>query len=392
MIRAVPHPFDAVSEVELRRRRSAKWARFPEDVLPAWVAEMDFPMAGPIRAALHAAIDGDDVGYAYAGDLGEVFGRFAAARWGWSVSPGDVLLVPDVVTGLEKLLEVVTRPGDGVVIEPPVYAPFAGTTKAMGRVVVETPMLPPSPGVRDRWSLDLEAVERAYAGGAKAHVLCSPHNPTGVVHRREELARVAELAARHGVVVLSDEIHAPLTLPGAAHVPFPCVSEDARRVGIVLTSASKTWNLAGLKAAQLVASSDETRAVLAKLPEETPYHAGHLGVIAAKVAFTEGEPWRAEALAALARNRTLLGELLAAHLPAVTWVPMEASYLAWLDCRDLGLGHDPARVFLAEGRVALSPGPSFGTGGTGYVRLNVATTATLLEEAVRRMAAGAPRR
>ena len=379
------HPFDAISEATLRRRRSAKWARFPADVLPAWVAEMDFPLAPVIKTALREALEIDDTGYAFQGDLGAVFARFAEATWAWRVAPEDVFLVPDVVTGLAALLQVTTAPGDRVVIEPPVYAPFAGTVEELGRVVVETPMLAPrSEG--EPWSLDLEAVERAYASGAKAHVLCSPHNPTGVVHPRAQLARIAELAVRYGVVVLSDEIHAPLTLAGATHVPFPAVSEEARRCSIVLTSASKTWNLAGLKAAQLVAGGEEGRRILAKLPPETPYHAGHLGVLAAKVAFTEGEAWRREALAALARNRTLLGELLRAHLPAVRWTPMDASYLAWLDCRGLGLGDDPARAFLERGRVALSPGPSFGTGGLGYARLNIATTRGLLEEAVRRMA------
>lgn len=379
------HPFDAITEATLRLRRSAKWARFPEDVLPAWVAEMDFPVAAPVKAALRAAIDLDDTGYAFPEDLGAVLARFAETTWGWRFSAQDVVLVPDVVTGLGALLQVVTAPGDGVVIEPPVYAPFAGTIRELGRSVVETPLIAPR-GAGDRWSLDLDAVERAYAAGAKAHVLCSPHNPTGVVHPRAHLARIAELAVRYGVVVLSDEIHAPLTLAGAEHVPFPAVSEEARRCSIVLTSASKTWNLAGLKAAQLVAGGEEGRAILAKLPPETPYHAGHFGVLAAKVAFTEGEPWRREALAALERNRTLLGELLRAHLPAVRWTPMDASYLAWLDCRGLGLGEDPARAFLERGRVALSPGPIFGTGGEGFARLNIATTATLLEEAVRRMA------
>lgn len=377
------HPFDAVTEEVLRRRRSAKWARYGADVLPAWVAEMDFPVAEPVRAALAGALAVDDLGYANPGDLGEVFARWADARWGWKVEARDVFVVPDVVTGLGLLLQVVTAPGDGVVIEPPVYAPFAMTTRELGRVVVEAPLR----NEGGRWSLDLEAIERAYRAGAKAHVLCSPHNPTGIVHAREDLAAIAELATKHGVVVLSDEIHAPLTLPGATHVPFPTVSEAARRCSIVLTSASKTWNLAGLKAAQLVASSEEGRAILAKLPPDTPYHAGHFGVLAARVAFTEGEPWRAQALAMLARNRALLGELLAEHLPEVRWTPMEASYLAWLDCRAMGLGEDPAKAFLARGKVALSSGPSFGTGGAGYARLNIATTATLLEEAVRRMAA-----
>ncbi len=190
--------------------------------------------------------------------------------------------------------------------------------------------------------------------------------------------------------MLSDEIHAPLTLPGAVHRPFPSVSAAASRRSIVLTSASKTWNLAGLKAAVMVATSDESRAVLARLPPETPYHAGHLGVLAGRAAFLEGEPWLASTVAILDRNRALLGDLLREQMPSVGYVPPQAGYLAWLDCSALGLGDDPARAFLKRGKVALSAGPLFGAEGAGFARLNIGTTRALLEEAVRRMAGVRP--
>lgn len=376
------HPFDAITLAGLRRRRSAKWSRYPIDVLPAWVAEMDYPLAAPIRAALHAALEDDDCGYADVTGLGAAFAPWAAARWDWTVAPRDVRVVPDVVTGLTELLRLTTAPGDGVVIEPPVYAPFAGTVRALGRTVMTAPLVCTDRG----FAPDLDALARAYAAGAKVHVLCSPHNPSGIVYPREALAQLAELAEQHEVLVLSDEIHAPLTLPGATHAPFPTVSAAAARRSIVLTSASKTWNLAGLKAAVLVACADEPRAILARLPPEIGYHAGHLGLIAARAAWGAGEPWRQQILAILDRNRGLLGELLAQHLPAVRYVPPEAGYLAWLDCAALGLGDDPAAAFLARGQVALSPGPSFGVEGRGFARLNLATSAALLEEIVVRMA------
>ena len=376
------HPFDAVSEAGLRTRRSAKWALYPADILPAWVAEMDYPLAEPIRRALHAAIDRDDCGYADPAGLGAAFAPWAEATWGWAVAPGDVHVVSDVVTGIAEILRVTTAPGDGVVIEPPVYPPFAGTIRQLGRAVVPAPLR----HTPDGYAPDLEAIERAYAGGARAHLLCSPHNPTGIVYAEAALARIAELADHHGVRVIADEIHAPLTLPGARHRPFAAVSAAAARCAIVVTSASKTWNLAGLKAAVMIASSDDARAVLARLPVETPYHAGHLGILAARAAFGEGEPWRASVGAILDRNRALLGELLRTHLPRVRWVPPQAGYLAWLDCGALGLGDDPALAFRLHGKVALSPGPTFGDEGRGFARLNLATTRALLEEAVVRMA------
>ena len=376
------HPFDGIDLATLRRRQSAKWTAYPASVLPAWVAEMDYPVAAPIRDALRAAIAADDLGYADARGLGDSFAAWAEATWGWTVAPRDVTVVCDVVTGLAELLRRCTAPGDGVVIEPPVYFPFASTIEDLGRIVVTAPMAHGPDG----FAPDLDAIERAYAGGARVHVLCSPHNPTGVVYPRAALAEVAELAERHDVLVIADEIHAPLTLPGAEHVPFPTVSAAAARRSIVLTSASKTWNLAGLKAAVIVAFADEPRAVLARLPPELPYHAGHLGVLAARAAFTGGEPWRAQVVTILDRNRRLLAELLARYLPAVRCAPPAASYLAWLDCRDLGLGDDPAAAFLGRGQVALSSGPMFGVEGRGWARLNLGTTAALLEEAVVRMA------
>ncbi|MDB4937811.1 MAG: Cystathionine beta-lyase, type [Labilithrix sp.] len=347
---------------------------------------MDFPIAEPIKRALHAAIDADDCGYADPAGLGDAFAPWAKDRWGWAVAKQDVHVVADVVTGVAEILRVATSLGDGIVIEPPVYHPFAATIRQLGRTVVDVPLVK-----RDgAHAPDLDALERAYAAGARAHLLCSPHNPTGLVYPEAALARIAELADRHGVLVIADEVHAPLTLPGANHRPFPAISEAAARRSIVLTSASKTWNLAGLKAAMMVACSDEARAVLARLPPDTPYHAGHLGVLGSRAAFREGNAWLAGVIAIIDRNRTLLGELLREHLPLVGYVPPQASYLAWLDCSALGLGPDPAAAFLERGKVALSAGPMFGNEGAGFARLNIATSRALLEEAVRRMASALP--
>ena len=375
--------FDDLSLDALRRRQSVKWRLHPADVLPAFVAEMDFALAQPVRDALLAAVENDDCGYPHPTYLGDAFAGFAAERYGWTVEPERVVLVPDVVTGIAELLAVLTEPDDGVVVNPPVYGPFFMTVVAAGRRILEAPLALGDDGV---WRLDLDVLERAFADAA-VYLLCNPHNPTGLVHTREELAAIAELATRHGVIVLSDEIHAPLALDGATHVPYPTVGEEAAAHGLTLASASKAWNIAGLKAAVVVAGSEEGAVLLGKLPPAVQYHAGHLGVLASIAAFVEGGPWLDALLDHLDLNRRRLASLLERELPAVGYAVPEAGFLAWLDCRELGLGDDPAVAFLEHGKVALSPGPWFGTGGEGFARLNIGTSGALLEEAVRRMAA-----
>ena len=378
-----PDSFENLSIDALRARRSAKWQTHPEDVLPAWVAEMDFPLAPPIRAALLEAVERDDCGYPHPGPLGEAFAAFAADRFGWLVDPEQVRLVPDVISGIAGLLGALTDPGAGVVVNPPIYPPFFSAVREAGRRVIEAPLAARD----DRWELDLDALERAFADGAAAYLLCNPHNPTGRVFTREELAGVAELASRHGVLVLSDEIHAPLTLPGATHTPYVALGAQAAAHGLTLASASKAWNIAGLKCAVVVSGSVKGAALSAKLSPQLRYHAGHLGVLASVAAFTDGGVWLDALLRQLDANRRRLASLLDSALPSVRYAMPEDGYLAWLDCRELGLGDDPSVVFLERGRVALSSGPSFGTGGQGFARLNFGTSSGLLEEAVRRMAA-----
>ena len=375
--------FDDCSLAELRTRHSEKWAIYPADVLPAFVAEMDVALAEPIKRALIDAIDRGDTGYAHPAGLADAFADFARAWFDWTVDPDRVFLVPDVTVGLAEVLRLTTPPGSGVVINTPAYPPFAPTIAEYGRRVVDVPLRRSARG----WDLDIDGLERAFRAGARAYLLCNPHNPTGRVFGRDDLERAAALARRYDVVVVADENHAPLTLPGAVHTPFVSLGEDVAPKAATVISAAKAWNVAGLKCAVVVAGSEAMRARLATLPHEVQTRAGHLGVLAAIVAFREGRPWLADLLAHLDRNRRLLGALLAAHLPAVGYVPPEASYLAHLDCAGLGLGEDPAAHFLAQGRVALSPGLAFGANGAGFVRLNMGTSRALLEEAVRRMAA-----
>lgn len=341
---------------------------------------MDFALAPAVKAALAAAIERDDTGYANpeATDLAGALGGFAERRLGWELEPGAVITCGDVVSGLTDLLRVVTRPREGVVVCPPVYHPFFSLVPEAGRELVEVPLA----GGRE---LDLPAIGRAFDEGARAILLCNPHNPTGAVAEREELAALAELAADHEAWVLADEIHAPLTLPGAAHVPFTTVSEQAAARGIVLVSASKAFNLAGLGCAQIVTAEEPARSAADRL-SFFARHCGHLGTLAAVVAYAEGDAWLDAVIARLDSNRALLADLLAERLPEIGYVAPAAGYLAWLDLSGLGLGDDPAPRILERGRLALSPGLQFGRGGAGHVRLNFGTSAELVAEAVERIA------
>jgi cystathionine beta-lyase len=363
----------------LRRRRSAKWAMYPEAVLPAWVAEMDFPLAPPVKRALAEAVELDDCGYAAPAELGlsEAFAEFAAARLGWEVDRAQVTASSNVVAALTEVLRTLTEPGDRVIINTPVYHPFFAIVEEVGCELAEVPL--------QGGELDVDGVEREFAAGAAALILCSPHNPSGSVPSREQLAAIAAAAERHGAWVLADEIHAPLTLPGAEQVPFLTVSEAARERGIAFSSASKTFNLAGLMCSQMITAAPGPAAVIEGL-SFIAKHGGHLGAVASIAAFREGGPWLDEVIAVLDHNRSLLGELLAERLPEVGYAPPAAGYLAWLDLRELGLGENPAALILERGGLALNSGPTFGPQGAGFARLNFGTSPALVEEAVERIA------
>jgi cystathionine beta-lyase len=331
---------------------------------------MDFAVAPPVEEALVAAVRAGDLGYAHARSSGlpEAFAAFAERRWGWSLELEHVVAVPDVMVGVAELLRVLTPEGAGVVINPPVYPPFFSIIAETGRRVVEVPLVDgrlPLAGMRD-----------ALAAGARAVLLCNPQNPTGNVWSADDVRAVGELAGEHGALFLSDEIHAPLTMPGVKHVPAATVVDNA----IVLTSASKAWNLAGLKCGLAVGPPG----VLARLPVGIHDRVGHLGVIASTAALTDGDEWLDELSEYLAETHRMLPELLP---PGVRVAPAQATYLAWLDFRDTAIGDDPAAAVLVHGRVSLLPGTDFGAAGRGFARLNVGTSHAIVEEAARRIGA-----
>lgn len=363
---------------ELRATRtSVKWRFHEPDVLPVWVAEMDARPCDPVVEAVTAAIARGDTGYSWAPPYARAFAAFAERRWGWSVDPEAAMVVPDMMIGIEELIHALVPPDGAVVISPPVYDSFFGFVHATRRRLVVAPL-----GGDGR--LDADALERAFAdaGAGAAYLLCNPQNPTGTVHAAGELTMLARLADAHGVQVISDEIHAPLVMPGTPFVPYLAAAGSER--GVALASASKAWNLAGLKVA-LVLPGEGARAVLARLPEVVRHGANHLAVIAQTAAYEAGEPWLDQLLGELVENRALLERLLADALPEIVIHPSAATYLAWLDCRALDLGDDPALVFRTRGRVALSSGPTYGAPGAGFARFNYGTSPEMIAEAVRRM-------
>ncbi|HUE34296.1 MAG TPA: MalY/PatB family protein [Mycobacterium sp.] len=388
------NPLEELTLQQLRHRTSMKWRAHPTDVLPLWVAEMDVKLAPTVADALRTAIDNGDTGYPSGTAFAEAVSEFASQRWQWhDLEVSRTAIVPDVMLGVVETLRLVTDRGDTVIVNSPVYAPFYAFVSHDGRRVIEAPL--DSDG-----RIDLDALEEAFArarawGGKVAYLLCNPHNPTGSVHTFDELRGVAERARRFDVRVVSDEIWAAVILSGARFTPYLTVpgAENA----FALISASKAWNLSGLKAALAIAGP-ESAADLRRMPEEVSHGPSHLGIIAHAEAFRTGGDWLDTLLPGLDQNRTLLGDLVTEHLPGVRYQRPQGTYLAWLDCRQLGFDDavtdglavvadlsGPARWFLDHARVALSSGHVFGTGGAGHVRLNFGTSQAILTEAVSRM-------
>ena len=346
---------------------------------------MDFGIAPPVRDALREAVERDQVGYLSATPLRAM--AEACADWqrrhhGWDIAADAIRAVPDVLGALEVVCRHYLPAGSPVAVPVPCYMPFLPLLALLGHPVLQVPMRREDDG----WMLDEGVLEQAFASGARMLLLCNPHNPIGKVYRREELGRIAAIAARHDVRVFADEIHAPLVYAGQRHVPYAMVSDQAADQAITAVSASKAWNLAGLKCAQLLF----TRQGDLRRWRELGHFAGNstatLGVVAHTAAWREGDAWLQGVLGYLQGNRELLGRLLRERLPQVVCIAPQGTYLAWLDCRALPLDSPPHVFFRRHARVALTDGGECGHGGEGYVRLNFAMPRPLLVEAIERMA------
>lgn len=381
------HQFSAHNLAELQSHRSEKWRGFPHDVLPLPVAEMDFPVAEPIKAILTEMVAHSDLGYlGPIPELGLGFKKFAAERWNWNVDEKQVRAATDVGVAVVEILRVFTKPGDSILISSPVYHNFYTWINETQLNLVDVPFERTGNEATNPWIINWESIEKAYATGIKVHLLCSPHNPLGFIYTKQDLLKIVALAKKHNVLVISDEIHAPLTFPGETFVPMLSLGADAESVALCVSAASKGWNIAGLKCAIIVSQNEEMNSKLANLAPAMHYRASLLGGFATAVAFAEGGVWLDSVLAKLDHNRHLIKELLAEKLPTVRYHIPQNSYLAWLDVESLNLGEDPSITLIEKGRVAFKPGHAFGKQCNQYVRLNFATSPEIITEAIDRIA------
>ncbi|MBK8078344.1 MAG: aminotransferase class I/II-fold pyridoxal phosphate-dependent enzyme [Kineosporiaceae bacterium] len=363
-----------LDDAELRDARSVKWTLPGPDVLPAWVAEMDVRPARVVRAALDDALERGILGYPAEDRLNglpEATAGFVERRFGLLVDPARVISCGDVMAGVRLALEVLCERAP-VVVPTPAYPPFLQIPAVTGRELITV-------ACQGR-ELDVEAIGAALAAGGRTVLLSSPHNPLGRAFTEPELAALRDVVLAHGARVISDEIHAPLVLDGARHLPYSAIEGTADHVTTVL-AASKAFNVPGLKCAQIIAGNDTDLTALRAAPLVSNHGTSPLGIVATVAAYTDGDGWLDGLLADLSARRDQFGALLAQHLPEVDWTPMQATYLAWLDARSTGLA-DPSATALATAKVMVHPGRLFGTGFEGFARVNLATSPQRLERIV----------
>ncbi len=376
---------DATTAADLRARGSFKWAAPGPTGFGAAVAEMDFGAAPPILdalAELSAKANFGYLSYELADELSTACADFVRRRFGWSVDPGLIHDVPDVIRALELAITHFSRPGSPIILPTPAYMPFLAVPGFLGREVIQVQMCNDA----GFFTLDLEAIDDAFSAGGHLLILCNPYNPLGRVFTTEEMAALTEVVDQHGGRVFADEIHAPLVYPGSRHVPYASTSPTAAGHTLTATSASKAWNLAGLKCAQVILSSEADQRRWEGLGQFAAHGASNPGVVANIAAFRHGEPWLAEALEYLGESRLLLRDLLAQHLPQVRYRPPDGTYLAWLDCTELDLPGSPGALVTERTAITVVDGPTFGAGGDGAFRFNIATPQSILIDMVGRMA------
>ena len=374
-------PIVDLTDEEARLKLPLKWG-VPDDVVPAWVAEMDYALDPVVLDAVQRMLADGITGYPLYGwdpELAQSYAAWSARHFGWAPEPEAVHPVVDVTAGVRLAIDVFSGPG-GVVFPTPGYNAQFGLASITGREEVRLDV----PASADRAEIDLDRLDRLFADGAQTLILTQPHNPWGRVFTRSELEGIRDVVVRHGARVVSDEIHAPLVLPGAEHVSYLAI-DGTHDHAVAIVAASKAFNTAGLRCAQVVVPSAADRRLLAEQPMSRNDSHSPVGAVAARAAYDLGDPWLASLVERLDQQRALLGELLAEHLPDVRMRPLEATYLAWLDAS--AYGHDDAAaVALERGRVQVSPGESYAPGTTGHVRLNIATSPDRLTEIVERLA------
>ena len=364
-------------------RSSSKWRRYPQDILPMHVAEMDYEVAPEIRKVLTDLISNSDVGYLGPfPELAPAFQHYAKTTWGWEFDPSRIRFATDVGVAATEIMRVLTKPGDRVLLNSPVYTNFSFWVKEVGAIPHDVPLI----NDNNTWRLDLEGIEAAMASGVKVYMLCSPQNPVGRIHTREELQFISDAANKHGVVVIADEIHAPLAYE--KFTPYLSIPGSDKN-GILITSNSKSWNTAGLKAAFYMTQSEELSQRIAGMPEAMHWRSSLLGAFAMATAYAECGYWMDETKTRLQDNLKFLQAELAQHLPKAQMSNVQATYLAWIDLSAYGVDR-PAAKILKDGKVAVVAGEEHAPElrYTDFVRFNFGSSKARIAEAVRRMKLG----
>jgi len=372
---------------ELRKRKSSKWREFPSDVLPLPVAEMDFPISNPIKSALIDMIERSDTGYLGPfPEMFDAFSDFSQKLWNWEVDVSQMRIATDVGVGTVEVIRTLITPGEKVMLNSPVYENMWRWVAEVGATLVDVPLtISGEYGPDATFNLDLEGIEREYQGGVKVHILCHPHNPVGVIFDKQTLTELARLAKKYRVHIISDEIHGPLVFNRKDFSPFLSVSDDAREIGITVTSASKGFNLAGLKCAVIVTSSPSIKEKINAMPVSVAFRASLFGAVAATAAFRDSISWLDGVINTLNDNRQLIRNLIDTKIPAIKYRIPDFGYLAWLDLTELNLGDDPAKTLIERGKVALKGGFMYGPRHTQFARLNYGTSPEIISEAFDRI-------
>ncbi len=345
-------------------------------------AVMDYELAEPVQVALMSLVKNSDTGYlGNVPELAQALSFFANQRWDWQIDPSIIKIAPDVGVGVIEICRLILKPGDKILINTPVYYNFYNWIKELHCEVVDAPLAENEL----RYTLDFPAIAKAYASGVKVHILCNPHNPVGALFTKSELAELADLAKQYGVRIMSDEIHAPLVYKENTFTPFLSASESAREVGFAFLSATKAFNIAGLKCAQIIAQSDQNLATLGRLPLAVHSRASLFGAIASAAAYQDGTSWLDAVIDELDSSRKFLKELISKSGIAIEYRMPEASYFGWLDLRKFELQGEIASKFISEGKIAIAPGNFYGPSGSGFIRINFATSKEITQDAVERI-------
>jgi cystathionine beta-lyase len=380
----------ALTEKELRERRGVKWHHFPEDVLPAWVADMDFSVPEPVQAAIRAIVDRADYGYpARKGGsrIQEAFAERMAARFGWELDPECVLPMSDLVQAMTACVLAFSDEGEGVVVQTPVYPPFLATIASTRRRRDAASLAEAG----DRFISEEQALRAVIGVDTRVVMLCNPHNPTGRVFERQELEAIGQLALERELVIVSDEIHCDLVYPGGRHLPMATLGQEIAARTITLNSATKGFNIPGLRCGVMHFGSPQLlERFRARIPDRLLGAVNVVGHDATVAAWRDGQPWLDSVMKVLLSNRERVARWVQESAQPIGHHPPEATYLAWLDCRDLGLPSSPQEYFLERARVGMNAGRDFGPEGDSCIRLNFATSPEILDEVLRRLTAALP--